>query len=464
MAKADISQEINFEDKFAVMHFLDGARWQKGKELFYPNFAYPNNADKAGLSFDEKLLTHWLLYITDRQMPFRQIWDKGGFVFSEIARRFTSKKNISHLTDFSTNFAPVQGGGYGFQSTVCYGQVSDEQRKRLARYYSHEELQKLREIEFKSRFYTDDYVCTLYTLSVLQSFKCSLTEYLAQVLTQVSSMKLGKKEDQVQYAVWGMAYALHRLTYDVDFTYQGKRITSKSNEKDKIEIQEFLKAFQEKELGEEHCKRIQKEIFDDAQTFKKALDGFFKEKDKYTKMKRVWCALRDYLKDPAYCDDFQKALQSKGVDAGFLNELFDDRENHQKACRWIELPGDVWNENSEFRRCITKNTDGKLGELLRALYDKISPKGYPEEFDTTFDFVPRMCEAGRCDVCPFSEKTDAAKLNALCADNTNQYCPLVLLYCGYYYKCQGKENCSLQGIFKKKSLDKSGETEYDKTK
>ncbi len=174
-------------------------------------------------------------------------------------------------------------------------------------------------------------------------------------------------------------------------------------------------------------------------------------------MKRVWCALRDYLKDPAYCDDFKMELQSRGVNPTLLNDLFNEAENHQNACRWMELPGDVWNENSEFRRCITVNVDGKLGALLRKEYEKLQGKGegYPEEFDTTFDFVPRMCELGNCDICPFAavkgEKVfDTAKVAALCVDDTNKYCPLVLNYCGYYYKCKGRNACDLWSILNKK--------------
>ena len=174
-------------------------------------------------------------------------------------------------------------------------------------------------------------------------------------------------------------------------------------------------------------------------------------------MKRVWCALRDYLKDPAYCDDFKAELQKCGVDQALLDALFDAKQNHQNACQWIELPGDVWNENSEFRRCITEDTSGKLGKLLRKEYEKLSVQGtvegYPEEFDTTFDFVPRMCELGNCDICPFAavkgQGVDVQKIDALCVDDTNKYCPLVLHYCGYYYKCKGRNACDLWSILNK---------------
>lgn len=446
-------QEQKMQEKFQIMHFLDGVRWQKNKVKFYPNFAYPNTQNTNGLRFDEMLLTHWLLYITDRQMSFRQIWDKGGFVFSEIARTFMENENIAHLTDFETNFKEDGNDGYRFQSEIDYRLVFDEQQKRLARYYTNNELQSLGKIVFKSRFYTDDYVCMLHTLYALQSYDCSLTKYLDKVLKQVEQMGLTQC-DEVKYAVLGMAYALHRLTYEVSFKVDNKRITYKKTDAEKINIEEYVRQYFD---GASHATSLQTDIFSNPKVFKDKLDKFFKSGEKFNSMKRVWCALRDYLKDPAYCDDFKAELQGCGVNQALLDALFDAKQNHQNACQWIELPGDVWNENSEFRRCITEDTSGKLGALLRKEYEKLqgTVEGYPEEFDTTFDFVPRMCELGNCDICPFAavkgEKVfDKAKVAALCVDDTNKYCPLVLNYCGYYYKCKGRNVCDLWSILNKK--------------
>jgi hypothetical protein len=391
-------------------------------------------------------------------MSFRQIWDKGGFVFSEIAQTFMANKNIDHLTDFQTdfktNFKAVGNDGYQFQSTIEYEQVSGEQQKRLARYYTNDELQNLGKIVFKSRFYTDDYVCMLHTLSALQGYNCSLTKYLAKVLKQVEQMGLTQQGDAVKYAVLGMAYALHRLTYEVSFKVNNKRITYKKTDAEKINIVEYVQQYFD---GASHATSLQTDIFSNPKVFKDKLDKFFKSGEKFNSMKRVWCALRDYLKDPAYCDDFKAELQRRGVSQALLDALFDAKQNHHNACQWIELPGDVWNENSEFRRCITKDTSGKLGALLRKEYEKLSVQGtvegYPEEFDTTFDFVPRMCELGNCDICPFAavkgQGVDVQKIAALCVDDTNKYCPLVLNYCGYYYKCKGRNACDLWSILNK---------------
>lgn len=49
------------------------------------------------------------------------------------------------------------------------------------------------------------------------------------------------------------------------------------------------------------------------------------------------------------------------------------------------------------------------------------------------------------------EVTDKNKLEKLCISKKGKYCPLVLLYCGYYYECRGaEENCLLKTSLLKK--------------
>ena len=40
------------------------------------------------MSDDLRLLTHWICYIADRQTSFEQIWDIGGFVFSNMLKYY----------------------------------------------------------------------------------------------------------------------------------------------------------------------------------------------------------------------------------------------------------------------------------------------------------------------------------------------------------------------------------------
>ena len=54
---------------FALSDFIDKARWQKTANESLINYA------PVELSDDEKILVHWLCYITDRQTAWERIWD-----------------------------------------------------------------------------------------------------------------------------------------------------------------------------------------------------------------------------------------------------------------------------------------------------------------------------------------------------------------------------------------------------
>ena len=71
----------------------------------------------------------------------------------------------------------------------------------------------------------------------------------------------------------------------------------------------------------------------------------------------------------------------------------------------------------------------------------------PIDFDITFNFVPRMCEEDKCDICPlakYSEDKDKEKYinwqEKICQEsNKGKLCPLALYACGIKHKCD--ENC-----------------------
>jgi len=50
------------EKAFAITDFFDSARWIHDSDLI--------NFSNQSFDADEKILTHWLCYIVDRQMPF----------------------------------------------------------------------------------------------------------------------------------------------------------------------------------------------------------------------------------------------------------------------------------------------------------------------------------------------------------------------------------------------------------
>lgn len=465
MSKANKYVEKDFDKKFEIMHFLDEVRWMKenaGGAVFNRNVKLKN---------DEIILAHWLLYITERQMPFEQIWEKGSIVFSEIVKKYSSSKTLDCITlntgesgEKRTTFFGLDGKKdndgkptYSFTSLKKLNNLEDPVKKKVEKYYTKKEKEDQNLIvEFKSRFFTDDYLSMSYTLHTLSnSFNGSIIKYLAEIVSSICSLNL-EDEEKVNNSILGMAYALYRLTYnysDKDTLYFADK-----NSKDKISYKTNFSHFMKSEFqarAEKRTENILNDLFSTPETLLNNVKVFYKsnaaDAAKYTSMKRTWCAFRDYLKSPLYSDILKQELdkclpQCKKI----LCKIFDKSDNCKAACSLIELPGDVWNENSTFRVCLTENTTGKLGVVLRSEYNKLKAEGtfwgYPEEFDTTFDFVPRMCEKGNCRICPFAklkgEHLDQEMIAALCVKNTDKYCPLILMYCGYYYKCQG-DSCKL---------------------
>jgi len=104
---------------FKIISFYDKARWNSISNYNLINFY------KTDLDDDTKLLTHWLCYISDRQMAFERIWEVGGFIFSELVSNLKESKNIEILKPNQTNsFINGNGkGGYAFTSKSKVGNV-----------------------------------------------------------------------------------------------------------------------------------------------------------------------------------------------------------------------------------------------------------------------------------------------------------------------------------------------------
>lgn len=66
---------------FKAISWLDSKRWDNEENCI--------NFSKENLTNCEKILTHWICYVTDRQMPFEIVWDKGGYVFSEVIYEYS---------------------------------------------------------------------------------------------------------------------------------------------------------------------------------------------------------------------------------------------------------------------------------------------------------------------------------------------------------------------------------------
>lgn len=398
---------------FKIISFYDEARWNSVANYNLINFY------KDDLCDDTKLLTHWLCYISDRQMEFERIWEVGGFVYSELSDNFKTQKTLDLLNPSEQNsfIKKNENDGYSFNSLSKVNGNSILQQS-----YNYKETTI---VEFIPRYYPSDYYSILFTFDILSEYNYSLTHFIS---VQINKYK--EKNDLISR----LLFSLYLLTY------------FEVGQPSKSDIADFNKNEEKLSARKQKVKKILSDSFEtEFENFK--IDTIFKQK-------RAWCCLRDFLKSPEFNSYFKNALKKENIDFEEL-ELFSLKSFHQ-----LELPGDVWNNNPKFRNCILENIENaeskkSLNKILREYFEKNKSdlgNSYPEQFDITFDFVPRMCKKNNCDICPIGliKGNKQSKFNKICIVNTNYYCPVALTNCNYKIECKGNKCELLKNTMPKK--------------
>lgn len=400
------------KEVFKIISFYDESRWDSVSNYNQINFYNKN------LCVDTKLLTHWVCYITDRQMSFQRIWDIGGFVFSELIDNFKLKGDLEILNPNNNNSFIQKNSrdGYSFLSSSKVGNNSI-----LKDSYNYSSIEN---VDFTSRYYPSDYFSILSTFSVLKEYNLSLTRFIVSQLRDHID-----REDVVKRIL----FSLYLLSY---FEIGQPKKESISNFDKNIE---------------KISKRTQKvqSILNDKYLYEKEYLTFLK--DTVFKQKRGMCSLRDFFKSPEFSSYFRESLFIEGISKEEINHLIS-----LKSFQQFELPGDVWNNNSKFRNCILENSGYEkskksLNRILRDFYNKNKDYVdgcYPEQFDVTFDFVPRMCESDNCEICPIGllKGNDKGKsYSKTCVNDTELYCSVSLINCNYKSNCVG-DKCKLNEV------------------
>lgn len=409
---------------FEITKFLDDARWEVKTNYNLINFYNESLPD------DDKLLTHWLCYMTDRRMPFKKVWDVGGFVFSELVHDLKGKKNFNLLNPNKPEIS------FFIKQESYKGKNREEKSDYL--FVSHQivkDNEKLSDYGFKndrpyfiSRYYPSDYKSILSTFHILKMYDYNLTKFIISVIENIIS------DDKL---IPKLLFAMYLLSY-----YEIGQPKAKD-----INFQNFNKE------SEKRAKYVKK-IFLDSTRFNSEYKKF--SKATIFKQKRAWCSLRDFFKSPEFKEYFFRSLRHEG----FKNI---ERLNYKSLLTQFELPGDVWNNNDKFRECILRDTKYKasrvsFGKLLRKIYseEKITSGYYPEQFDITFDFVPRMCVLDNCSICPYGILNGKAiDFEIVCTKNINRYCPVVLVSCNYKMDCKGG-NCKLLELYRQNFVRQKG--------
>lgn len=182
-----------------VISWLDEKRWNDDNNYNFINFF------RKDLSNSEKILTHWICYIADRQMPFEAVWDKGGYVFSELVYEYKRSKLLPQQI-----------------IEKYYENYSDKDKKRF-RFKSSDNG------TFASRYITDDYQNILNTLEVLNYYQRNIINFIVNIIKRFK----GKEDLLIR-----IACDLHLLTYQLD--------SKKANSKETLRVLNDEREFEKK--------------------------------------------------------------------------------------------------------------------------------------------------------------------------------------------------------------------------
>jgi hypothetical protein len=376
-----IKNEDKLRNIFKTISWLDDKRWKVNRNYNFIHF-FRNDLKNC-----EKILTHWIGYVTDRQMPYEAVWDEGGYVFSELVYEYSkNKQTVKYLLE------------------KHYEKYRDKNKNIRFRFKSNDGKY------FASRFITDDYQNIKQTLEILEDlYERNLIRFILSLID-----KFWSKDD----LMLRIAFGLYLLTYN----HYKKNSSSKFFKniiKDDVKFEQFYLEF-----------------------LKKTTNG----------KKRLWCSIRDYKKG-LYHKIFKNAIiEVNDKKANKYIHAWNKLPMHQ-----IELPGDVWNNRPVFRNNLFNKvidiesiqSNWELPKIIRNLYEQIKKnksinKFYPEQFDISFDFVPRMCERKLCKICLFGSNG----VKSICIPSKDKYCPVALISCGYVTKCKEKNCIIKEGISK----------------
>ena len=391
----------NIRQAFQIADCLDNARWlelkrQTKEERSLVNYHAPNPTDPEHI-----ILSHWLTYICDRGMKYEQVWNRGGYVFSWLVEEYQKCKSYDALYKFLTS--PNQ----------WYEIAADKKCRFIAQGDGNDRVSAEDDgcVSFASRYIATDIISITRTL-----LKLKKAEGLGNYLNKNMKDKWGSED-----AMKRLLFHMYDLSYNGIGQYAVGDIENGLPEPDQLGKGSEVKY-------EQYVKRT---IFSS---------------------KRATCALRDYFKNAEFMEAFKALTDTDDVTYQRLHGQLDQ----------LELPGDVWNNRESFGKCVSQFGFGRPSQLNKALREAYrgldreneeKVTGYPEQFDITFDFVPRMCEKASCNICLFAKLLRKKQfcidaLQMYCHKQDASFCPALLKYCGYSVLCADavKNNACIRNL------------------
>ncbi len=347
----------------SVICWLDEARWQSDEW----GLGWDNDACQA-LNSQQKVLAHWITYITDMRMPVEAVWGRGLPVFAELVHEYTE-----------TEKDPVR-------LLAQYTKSLDPSGKKVPTLSN-----KSGTVQFTPRYHWH-YGQIIQSLHILETYGRSLVQFMKHWKEQYESEDNGLRH---------IAHVLDLLAYRQPEEQARLIIESRS----RLE-QDYLRWEKKMESPQGHGR------------------------------KRLWAALRDYLKS--------RPLKYCIAESFSWPETFDLRQ--------LELPGDIWNDRfasaflhplAERNGVPLKTASGRslsapaLAKQIDSAVRKFDPSTpfYPERLDVSFDFASRMCGNQLCDICVFGGN----EAQRFCTPTSPpELCPVLFVVAGYKRACESQ--------------------------
>jgi len=348
---------------------------------------------------DQKILAHGLCYTMDKQTPYRRVWEIAGPIMAELVEEYSTSRQSP--LDRLAGFCPESALSGHLPRFKAKTQVAIEK------------------LLFTPRF-PETLFSIAVTLAVLNHFCRSLTKYLLW---------------HCDFLACDASVIAPRIAFLFDLlSYYEMPKQSLSAYPDIPTESNLLRSpsFCDAVIGQ--SERIMLLLKSGS-----GLEAKFQEWIGNRFHKRLWAAIRDYLKEGReFHEYFRSALRQNG-----LRNLSHRVTQEQSAVlTGLEVPGDVWNLLF-FQRVFTsdKNVQPKQ---FRSWFDHVRMMGQlpqnaaVERLDVSFRYSPRMCDERREESCIFRRH---ARIWDYCpprndVDWKGKPCPVTDHLCGIHYACE----------------------------
>jgi hypothetical protein len=332
--KLKANYETALIEIFKVISWLDDKRWKQ--EKIRPDTFVEKILEADELQPAQKVLVHWLIYITDRGKLADMLWEN-------------STPKIKELV-------------------VRYFNESVSRKEQVA------ELWEKYEKENKVRAFPADLESIKRTLILLLDYSKNIIKFMTRGLSKWAN-------DHPKEFCPRVAFSLYILSYrDVQSLAQ------------KDELREQNQGQLNKKIEEA------KSILNTDAKFEEEFKEWYCGSKRWHK--RTWAALRDYKKSRLLLEILIKGIQAQADQDVWRKDFTKQLELPGDIwnTRFFEKCIKPIAENMEVP-LKGKKTPSVVRDLWRKIESKC-PESYPEQLDITFDFVPRMCDKKFCAVCP----------------------------------------------------------------